>query len=140
MEPIEVVRTFLRAWVDNDVPTAMTFIAPDARYILYISNDLLPFGGETAGRDNIERVLRQIRVDYEYLLFRPYNFKVDGDVVRLRVEFMYRHVASGEVLSGRFRLIMRLRDGLIVQADEYHDRALVEAFLRLHVAPRRPET
>jgi ketosteroid isomerase-like protein len=44
---------------------------------------------------------------------------------------MYRHRRSGEVLSGRFRMIMRVEDGLIVRTDEYHDRAKVEAFLRL---------
>ena len=28
-------------------------------------------------------------------------------------------------------MIMRVEDGLIVRADEYHDRAKVEAFMRL---------
>ena len=44
---------------------------------------------------------------------------------------MYRHRASGEVLSGRFRMLIRVEDGLVVRADEYHDRAKVEAFMRL---------
>ena len=49
---------------------------------------------------------------------------------------MYRHRASGEVLSGRFRMVMQVKDGLIDRADEYHDRAKVEAFLRLVGQPR----
>jgi ketosteroid isomerase-like protein len=28
-------------------------------------------------------------------------------------------------------MIMRIQDGLIVRTDEYHDRAKVEAFLRM---------
>jgi ketosteroid isomerase-like protein len=54
-----------------------------------------------------------------------------GDVVRYQVEFMYRHRQSGETLSGRFRMVMRVKDGLLIRADEYHDRPKVEAFMRL---------
>jgi ketosteroid isomerase-like protein len=44
---------------------------------------------------------------------------------------MYRHRDSGEVLSGRFRHVMRVENGLIRRVDEFHDRAKVEAFMRL---------
>lgn len=109
----------------------MLWVAKDCVYALYISGELLPYGGETAGRANIEAVLRQVRLDFEYLLYRPLNLKANGGIVRFQVEFMYRHRRSGETLSGRFRLVMRVKDGLIVRADEYHDRAKVEAFMRL---------
>ncbi len=49
---------------------------------------------------------------------------------------MYRHRASGEVLDGRFRHVMRVKDGLIVRTDEYHDRAKVETFMRLVGGPQ----
>jgi ketosteroid isomerase-like protein len=35
------------------------------------------------------------------------------------------------VLNGRFRMVMQVKDGFIVRTDEYHDRAKVEAFMRL---------
>jgi len=44
---------------------------------------------------------------------------------------MYPHRRSGEILSGRFGMIMQVERGPIVRAEEYHDRAKVEAFLRL---------
>lgn len=44
---------------------------------------------------------------------------------------MYRHRASGEILSGHFRLVLKFREGMIVRGDEYHDRARIEAFMRL---------
>ena len=34
---------------------------------------------------------------------------------------MYRHLQSGEVLEGRFRMVMQVKDALIVRADEYRD-------------------
>jgi len=52
-------------------------------------------------------------------------------VVRVQVTFIYRHRRSGENLIGTKRMVMRLRDDLIVRIDEYHDAGLVEAFMRL---------
>lgn len=127
----ETVRCFFKVWVAGDIDEAMRFIAEDSVYALCISNEVLPFGGETVGRSNIEVALRQMRAQFHYLLFRPLSYVTDGGTVRTRVEHMYRHRASGEVLSGTFRLVFQVRDGLIVRADEYHDRAMVEAFMRL---------
>ena len=129
--PADVVCQFTRFWTAGDIDSAMLLVAEDAVYVLYISGDVLPFAGETVGRDNIAAALRKIRQDFEYLLYRPLDLVTNGDEVRYQVEFMYRHRASGEVLSGRFRMIMRVENGLLVRTDEYHDRAKVEAFMRL---------
>ena len=90
------------------------FIAEHSVYALYISGDLLPFAGES-GRENIKVALHRMRADYEYLLYRPLDLMAKGDEVRYQVEFMYRHRRSGGLLSGRFRMIMRVEDGLIVR-------------------------
>jgi ketosteroid isomerase-like protein len=129
--PTEIVASFNKAWAAGDIDAAMAYVAENAVYELHISDEALPFGGVTAGRAAIEAVLRQIRVDWQYILYRPLALAEDGDIVRFQVEFMYRHRASGEVLGGRFRMVMHVKDGLIDRADEYHDRAKVEAFLRL---------
>lgn len=127
----ETVRLFLKVWAAGDLPAAIRYVAEDCVYALYISNEVLPVGGVTAGRANIEATLRQMRDQFDYLLFRPHNFVVNGDTVRMRVEHVYRHRASGELLTGTFRLVLRVNDGLIVRGDEYHDRAMVETFMRL---------
>jgi ketosteroid isomerase-like protein len=129
--PAEVVAKFNAAWENGDIESALRFVAEDAAYELHISNEVLPFGGQTIGRDAIAATLRRIRADWDYILYRPLALTEAGNIVRFQVEFMYRHRASGEVLNGRFRLVMRIEDGLIVRADEYHDRAKVEAFMRL---------
>jgi ketosteroid isomerase-like protein len=126
-----VVGAFNKAWAAGVIESAMAYVAEDAVYTLHLSGDVVPHGGETAGRAAIEAVLRQVRVDFEYILYRPLNLTAEGEIVRFQVEFMYRHRASGEVLSSRFRMVMRVVDGAIVRADEFHDRAKVEAFLRL---------
>lgn len=130
-KPADVVRRFNAAWIPGDLDTAIKLVGENAVYNLYISEDLLPVGGQTVGRARIEAGLRTVRQQFEYVLYRPMELTVEGQDVRHQVEFMYRHRASGELLSGRFRMVMRVEDGLIVRADEYHDRAKVEAFLRL---------
>ncbi len=130
--PADVVRAFTRFWTAGDIDSALLLVAEHSVYALHISGDLLPFAGETIGRDNIAVALHRMRADYEYVLYRPLDLVVNGDTVRYQVEFMYRHLASGELLSGRFRMIMRVENGLLVRTDEYHDRAKVEAFLRLY--------
>jgi ketosteroid isomerase-like protein len=127
----ETVRRFLKAWATGDTERSIPYIAEDAVYALHISNEVLPFGGETVGRPAIEAALRMMREQFDYLLFRPHNFVSDGDAVRVRVEHMYRHKASGEVLAGNFRAVFLVRDGRIGRCDEYHDRAMVESFMRL---------
>jgi ketosteroid isomerase-like protein len=129
--PAEVVTKFNAAWGAGDIDAALSLIADDAVYELHISNEVLPFGGEAVGRDAIETALQRIRADWDYILYRPLALAGVGDIVRFQVEFMYRHRASGQVLNGRFRLVMRIEDGLIKRADEYHDRAKVEAFMRM---------
>jgi ketosteroid isomerase-like protein len=136
--PIEVVNGFNTAWARGDIEEAISYIAEDCVYELHISDEALAHGGVTAGREKIAAVLRQIREDFEYILYRPFKLNANGDTVRHQVEFMYRHLQSGEVLQGRFRMVMQVKDGLIVRADAYHDRAKVEAFLRL-VAKREQE-
>lgn len=127
----EVVRRFNAYWIAGDIEAAIQFVAEDCVYALYISDEVLPFGGETRGRDNIKAAFRMMRDQFEYVLYRPKILKVDRDMVRQRVEFMYRHRKSGETLSGNFRLILLVKDGRLVRGDEYHDRAMVETFMRL---------
>lgn len=130
-EPERVARKFHALWAANNIDAAMQLVAENAVYNVFVSGDLFPTGGQTVGREAIEVGLRQVRAIFKFLLYRPREFVTKGNEVRLQVEFMIRHRASGEVLSNRFRIVMRIEDGLIVHADEYHDRAKFEAFMRL---------
>lgn len=125
------VGKFTAAWIAGDIETAIQYVAEDAIYALYISDEVLPVGGETRGRSNIKAALHTMRDQFEYLLYRPYNLVVAGEKARFRVEHMYRHKKSGETLTGNFRIVALVKDGLIYRADEYHDRAMVESFMRL---------
>lgn len=133
MSPRDVIVAFSKAWEAGDFDRALPFIAHDCIYRLYIDPKLAIFAGETVGRPAIEAALRNLRKQFEYLMYRPYNLVEEGrGTVRYSVEFEYRHRATEEVLSGRFRISAYVTpEGLIAECDEYHDRAKVEAFFRL---------
>ena len=130
-EPSEVVNRFQAAWGPGDFATAMPLLAEDSVYNLYLDEGLLPAGGQMVGRAAIEAALRRVRGVFEYVLYRPFDLVANGNEVRQQVEFMCLHRASGETVSGRFRLVLVVENGQIVRTDEYHDRAKVEAFMRL---------
>jgi ketosteroid isomerase-like protein len=121
-----VVAGFNRAWGAGDIDAAMACVADDGVFQLRLPNDMTAYG-----REAIAAALRGARVDFEPILYRPLSLVTEGDTVRFQVEFMYRHRASGEILNGRLRMVMRVEDGAIVRADEFHDGAKVQAYLRL---------
>jgi ketosteroid isomerase-like protein len=125
------IRTFLGHWVACRFAECFALIGDDASYQLHISEEVLSFGGEMVGRAAIEAALNSMREQFDYLVFRPYGYSTKGDTVRVRVEHMYRHKASGEILVGNFRIVFKVADGKVMRGDEYHDRAKVEAFMRL---------
>lgn len=84
----QVVGSFNKLWIAGDIDAAIHFVTGDAVHRLYISEELLPFGGETRGRSAIKAARTMMRKQFEYLLSRPYNYRVVGEAVHHRVEFM----------------------------------------------------
>jgi ketosteroid isomerase-like protein len=136
-DPRTIITRFNQAWEDNDIEAALAFIADDAVYVLHVAETALPFGGETRGKSAIRAAFTGMRSDFDYILYRPFPMSGAGETLHGQVEFIYRHRASGEELSGRFRLVWTMRNGLIVRCEEYHDAARIEAFMRLFGAAEK---
>lgn len=130
-DPASVVRYFQKAWETNDLDAAIALMADDAIYTLHISKAIVPYGGEHRGKVAIRACFTALLETFEGLLDRPFPVFVDGNNVRGQVEFIYRHRVSFHILSGRYRVLWEICDGLIVRCDEYHDTARVEAFMHL---------
>jgi ketosteroid isomerase-like protein len=131
MDNQAIVVSFLKCWIAQDVELTVAHAADDVVYALHISKEALPFGGETHGKERIRGVLYAILADFDYLKYEPVILGAQDDMVRVQVSFIYHHRRTGEDLVGSKRLVIKLRDGLIARVDEYHDAALVEAFMRL---------
>jgi ketosteroid isomerase-like protein len=130
-DPRTIIARYNEAFSDNDLDGAMTYFAADAVYVLHFGETVHAFGGEKRGKAAIRETLQKFRDHFDLILYRPFPMIAEGGVVRGQVEFISRHRVSGEDLSGRFRLVWTVADGLIVRCEEYHDAARVTAFMRL---------
>lgn len=129
--PLEITETLLWRWRDDPAGCMATFIDRDIVYTLNVSPDALILGGETCGWDAVNAKMMGMREVFDYLVYRPRVLAVRGEEVRARVEFLFRHRRSGELLSGQMRSVFLVRNELIVRIDEYVDAPLVESFMRV---------
>jgi ketosteroid isomerase-like protein len=127
----------VNAWAAGDVEGTLACFSEDAVYTLHVDGDALPFAGQQRGKAELKAALEMMRAEFDYVLYRPFPATVDGNRVRHQVEFIYRHRASGEELTGRFRSLYTVENGLITRCDEYHDAERIKAFARLAAAAER---
>jgi ketosteroid isomerase-like protein len=127
----QVVAEFNRNWEANDLDAAMRLIASDCVLIVHVAADLVEHAGQWQGREQIRLALATARQHYDYILYRTLIMGVDGEMVRVRVEFIGRHRVSGERMEMTFRQVFIVANELISRCEEFHDRAKLEAYLRL---------
>lgn len=131
MDNVEIVESFFVCWSVQDVELAAMHYHPDIEYELHSTMRELPYVGVTRGRSAVRDLLFTVIKDFDYLKYESQINSAEGDIVRARVSFQYRHRESGEILEGTRRLVFQIKDGLIVRMDRYHDDQLVDAFIRL---------
>jgi ketosteroid isomerase-like protein len=131
MSSREVVEAFLAFRVAQDVERACALLHDSIVYKIHAATSNLPFGGERYGVDACRDVLFSILEDFDYLAYEPTILSARGRTVRTQVRFKYRHRLTGGILEGTRRLVFKVKGGLIVRIDGYHDAKLVEAFMKL---------
>jgi ketosteroid isomerase-like protein len=128
--PIEVAEAHYGRWA-ADPAGAMADTTPDVVYTLNVSPDALQLGGETVGREAVTAMMLAIREVFEYLVYKPRVMAIEDDVIRVKIEIIFRHKPSGELLTGQIRSVLTARDGMVARVDEYVDAPLIESFMRL---------
>jgi ketosteroid isomerase-like protein len=125
-----VIEAVLRFWSVQDVEQTLACFSDDIVYQLYMCRSATPFGGEVIGIDDVRDLLFDILADFDYVRYEPTVLSVHDGVARIQTAYVLRHRASGEELGGSKRFICTLQNQRITRVFEYHDVALVEAFLR----------
>jgi ketosteroid isomerase-like protein len=131
MDARGVVEAIIARWNTQDVETTMAYIAEDAEYALYVSEQTVPFAGVSRGRDEIRATLYMMLAEFDYLRFDREIVGVDGDVVKVQTQFKFHHRRTGGNLEGSMRTIFTVKGGMVVRCDEYLDQGLVDTFMRL---------
>ncbi len=131
MDPLAVATEVYALWSVQDVESTFAHVAEDAVYALHFDEDLAPFAGISHGREAMMAAFYAMIEEFDYLKYEPTILGVDGDVVRVQIQFRFHHRRTGETLEGSMRSVMTVTDGQIVRCEEYLDRGHVEAFMRL---------
>lgn len=131
MDARDIVEEVLRRWAAQDVESAFEFIADDVVYVLNIDEDLAPFAGITHGREAMMAAFYAMIEQYDYLKWEQVIVGAEGDVVRIQTQFRFHHRRTGTDLEGSMRTVITMRDGMMVRCEEFLDRGMVEAFMRL---------
>lgn len=125
----EIVRSCARAWAVQDLEGTLAYMSEDCVYNLHLPPDLFAFAGRHEGKSAVRRALGGILESFTVIAFALDWVQVRDDAVHSQSVYFFRHKASGQELDGRFRLVWRICDGLIVHIDEYHDVARLRAFI-----------
>jgi len=131
MDNHAIVASWIACWAAQDVELTLAHLDENVVYQIHASCDVLPFGGEKRGHEALRDLMFNVLADFDVLLYSPDFIKVAENGTRAHVRYIYRHRATGEELDGTRRLVVQIRDGLIVRIDGYKDDRMVVAFMRL---------
>jgi ketosteroid isomerase-like protein len=129
--PADLVIRYCEAWARRDKSAALALAADDIVFRMVLPEDILPFGGVTAGKPSISDRLQTILDAFDTIRYRLTIKRADEATVSGRVHFCFRHKLTGEDIDGVMRIDIRVRDGLITDWTEYHDVERIRAFMRL---------
>jgi ketosteroid isomerase-like protein len=131
MDNRDVIASYFACWSVQDVERTAEHFHHSVIYELHVADSQLPLGRVRRGKAECRDALFEILKDFDYLKYEATIISVVGNTVRASVAFKYRHRPTGEILEGTRRLVFKVRDGLILRIDGYHDARLVEVFMRL---------
>lgn len=130
-ETERVFRAAVSAWANRDLDAVMSMTADNVVRFINVDGEQVPFAASVVGKEELRAKLQLMLDTFEFGAFVTDFLKIEGAVARSRIMIIFRHVASGEILNTRFRLVIEHSEGKIVRMDEFHDPFYLEAFMRL---------
>lgn len=128
---VELIETALKYWRVQDVEALLSTFADNVVYHVYTFQEDTPRFTEFGSKDAVRAVLYDVLAAFDYLFYSSDLLELRNGVARVQSQFVLRHRVSGESLSGSKRQRIQVANGRIVRIDEYHDVAMINAFVRL---------
>ena len=135
---VTAIREFALAYAERDFERVLSFLSDDVVYALHVDRDVMPFAGVTIGKAQVRMRLDMIAAMFDMPVYRLEHAATHGEEVHASIAYRFRHIATGEEIAGRTRLVIWVRGGLFARVNEYHDRPRVEAFFRLIASSATP--
>ena len=126
-----IVQSCYSAWAARNVEGVLANLSDRCVNDLHLPVDVVAFAGRHVGKAAIGHCLRAIIEEFSFLAYAVDWLTVDGETARARVVYYYRHNESGDQLEGFMRRVWLVQARKVVGLDEFHDVALVKAFLEM---------
>ncbi len=115
------VKGLYDAYVLRDFVRVATYIHDDIEWVIHAPRQLFGFTGPRHGKKAVLEALGGIAKDYAIEEYRPKITIVDGDRATVVSDVVFAQRSSGRMLNFRIADVMRLRDGQIVEFEEFID-------------------
>ena len=111
----------------GDIPFILEQLTDDVRWFTH-NGPKVPWSGDFSGKANVPRFFAAIANSGEVTAFTPKEFVAQGDTVVSLGEFGYKVAATGKSSLTRWVFIWKLREGRVVDYEQFHDPALDATF------------
>ena len=115
------------AYRKKDAGPMIALLADDVSYNSVASPKDFPFAGPCFGRDAFVENLALIAEHYELEKYDTLGMVAEGDLVAVHSDAAFRHRAAGKLASVEKIDLFRLRDGKIVEFNEFFDTLTARA-------------
>ena len=99
MDNEAIVTSWIACWATEDVEMTLLHLHEHIIYKVHASSEVLPFGGEKRGRDDLRNLMFDVLANFDVLEYSLKFIRVVGNGARAHVRYIYRHRATGEVLE-----------------------------------------
>lgn len=113
----------------RDLDRMLSYYSPDVVYTCnaeVVGSEPVRYTGREGMRSFLEPLLSVIEC---ISVMDAMHF--DGIRARTTISCYTKHIATGIVLSGQYRQVIRFKNGLIDQLEEFHDAAKLASFWKL---------
>jgi ketosteroid isomerase-like protein len=126
---LEIIRRGYDAFARGDITGLLELFADEIEWKTPGPQDL-PTAGTRRGREQVGQFFGTLDQVFEIQRFEPQTFLADGDRVVVLGSETSRVKATGAVISSDWTHAFRVRDGKVVEFQEYMDTAAAVAELR----------
>jgi ketosteroid isomerase-like protein len=119
------------SWAAKDLESVLSCYSDDVVILVNLPRDVVPYGGETRGKAELELRLLELLRDFEIFDYRPLLIRDVGDTCHAQVRYHYRHKRTGLEIEGTLRHIWHTDGDKIVRLEEIHDSERMRAFFEL---------
>ena len=129
LENKKLVMQGYQMYKDKNIKGLLAMYADEIEWI-GAESDYVPFSGTYRGKKQVEQFFSKLEQAQEAIQFEPQTFIAEGDKVVVTGESIWLVKATGQSYENPWVHVFTIRDGKVVQFQQYNHTAATEAAFR----------